>query len=231
MNQRQEKLLKNIIQEYIQSAIPVGSKLLAEKYKLQVSPATIRNDMAKLEKEGLIYQPHTSAGRVPTEMAYRYYINKYISADDIKISAKDKDFFSKVLSHFKRQTDELALKAITRTLAELSGLTALLAFEQHHIYYTGLSNLFRQPEFASAELIYNISEVIDHLDEVMDSVFGEIDEVEIKIGRESYFDTRCANILTKVNGMVLGLLGPMRMDYKRNLALVNYSAALLAKYN
>lgn len=230
MNKRQEQLLKSIIQEHVRSANPVGSKLLAEKYRLDVSPATVRNDMAQLEKEGLIYQPHTSAGRVPTEEGYRYYIKKYLTGE-IKIAPKDKQFFDKVMDHFKKQNNVMVFKGLTRALAELSGLAALLAFGKNHVYYTGLANLFRQPEFMAMDLIYNVSDVVDHLDEVIGDIFDEINEVEIKVGEESYFDERCANILTKVNGTVLGLLGPMRMDYKRNLSLVNYSAQLLVNYN
>ena len=74
MDERQGTLLSHLIEEYVETIEPVGSKLLAEKYEMSVSPATIRNDMAVLEEEGYLSQPHISAGRVPTERAYRYWI-------------------------------------------------------------------------------------------------------------------------------------------------------------
>ena len=81
MEKRLKKLLNIIIGEHQETAEPVGSKLLSDKYKLNVSPATVRNDMAKLEKEGYIYQPYTSAGRVPTEKAYKHFIDAVLAQD------------------------------------------------------------------------------------------------------------------------------------------------------
>jgi len=76
MNPRQEKILSAVIEEYTQTAIPVGSSILAQKYKFKVSPATIRNDMTALEEDGYLYQPHISAGRIPTDKGYRYFVEE-----------------------------------------------------------------------------------------------------------------------------------------------------------
>jgi len=86
MNQRQEKLFKNIVQEHISQAKAIGSKFLADKYSLDISPATIRHDMVELESQGLIYQPHTSAGRIPTAKGYQYYVDNFLTSR--KISSK-----------------------------------------------------------------------------------------------------------------------------------------------
>ncbi len=228
MNQRQESLLKYLIREHIHTAEPVGSKLLAEKYKLDISPATIRNDMSQLEEEGWLFQPHTSAGRLPTEKAYRYYIEKYIEQEPslpAKEQAKLKKWFRKASR--RAPDEETVFKLTAKQLAELSGLTALLAFGEYNVYYTGLGNLFRQPEFGEINSIYNLSQVIDRLDEVMAGIFNRVNSTEIKLGSQSYFDPRCAHVLTKARGKLIGLLGPMRMDYKHNLALLNYSVSLL----
>ena len=76
MNQRQEKILECVIEEYTSTALPIGSKILVEKYKIKASPATIRNEMAELEEEGYLYQPHISAGRIPTDKGYRYFVEE-----------------------------------------------------------------------------------------------------------------------------------------------------------
>ena len=70
MNTRQQKILASVIEEYTNSAVPVGSKILVEKYGFEVSSATMRNDMASLEEEGFLHQPHISSGRIPTDKGY-----------------------------------------------------------------------------------------------------------------------------------------------------------------
>jgi transcriptional regulator of heat shock response len=82
MTKRQEKLLQVIVKEYVRNPKPVSSKTLAQKYKLGLSSATIRNEMKELEKQGYLIQPHTSAGREPTEKAYRLFIK---SLEDRKV--------------------------------------------------------------------------------------------------------------------------------------------------
>lgn len=84
ISERKKRLLEIIIKEYLKTASPVPSGLLVEKYKLDISPATVRNEMMELENEGYIYQPHTSAGRIPTEAAYKLF------STDLENSKKEK---------------------------------------------------------------------------------------------------------------------------------------------
>ena len=83
LTERRQKLLQFIIDEYVSTAQPVGSNALVEKYALPVSSATIRNEMAHLEDEGYIAQPHTSAGRVPTDHGYRYYVEALMREEQV----------------------------------------------------------------------------------------------------------------------------------------------------
>ena len=80
MEKRPALILKLLTEEYIKTAMPVASQTLVEKYGLDFSPATVRNDLAELEEGGYIQQPHTSAGRIPTELAYRYFNTEYAQA-------------------------------------------------------------------------------------------------------------------------------------------------------
>lgn len=82
LDQRAETILENIIDHYVNTAEPVGSRLLAKITELKMSAATIRNIMSDLTEQGLIVQPHVSAGRVPTDLGYRYYINKILNRDE-----------------------------------------------------------------------------------------------------------------------------------------------------
>jgi heat-inducible transcriptional repressor len=226
MNQRQENLFLNILHEYINSAEPVGSRFLVNKYKLEVSPATIRNDMAVLEQEGLITHPHTSAGRIPTEKGYKYFIENFLKSHQA-LAKKDEQTLERIKKETKNLSDEMRIKNIAKEMAALTNSAIVVGFAKNDVYYTGISNLFSQPEFANFDVIYNISGVVDHLDEVVADIFDSVRETQVKIGKDNYFADNCASILTKANNKLFGLLGPMRMDYARNLGLVDYAKKLL----
>ncbi|TMB95919.1 MAG: heat-inducible transcription repressor HrcA [Chloroflexi bacterium] len=83
LTERREKLLRLIVDEYVSTAQPVGSGNIVDKYRMDVSAATIRSEMARLEEEGLITQPHTSAGRVPTDQGYRYYVEALMKEEEL----------------------------------------------------------------------------------------------------------------------------------------------------
>jgi heat-inducible transcriptional repressor len=221
MNSRQELILATIIKEYIKTGVPVSSHTLVDNYSLNVSSATIRNEMAQLEDEGLIIQPHTSAGRVPTEAAYKWYIGKL---SESKVGARE----AKVLANRLPGSSEADFKPAAKALAAVSGLAVFWAPERHNVYYTGLTNLLNQPEFlAHYDLICNLSGIIDSLDEIVSEYFDKIGgQPLILIGSEGPFGDACSSILIKYGrgqrqGAV-GIFGPTRMDYERNLALMNY---------
>ncbi len=141
MDQRQELILETIIREHVSTGLPVGSSALVEKYGLSISPATVRNDMAALEKDKYIVQPHTSAGRIPTEKAYRHHLTKIQEAEPGKIEAK-------AIDDALDGRSETAYKETAKQISQLSGSAVFWAFHKHNLYYTGLSNLFQQPEFS-----------------------------------------------------------------------------------
>ena len=214
MNERREQILNIIIKEHIKTGAPVGSGVLVEKYKLNVSPATVRNDMAALEDEGYIVQPHTSAGRIPTEKAYYYYL------DQIKVDDRKSEF-----ADILKEKDELTLKGVAKELAAKSNLAVFWAFHRHNVYYTGLSNLFSQPEFSQVNVIYDISAVIDRIDEIVNRIFDDYDlETKTLIGEENPFGSLFGTVISKYklgeNIGLFGVIGPMRMDYEENLSLV-----------
>ncbi len=102
MDKRQQKILKALVYRYITTGIPVGSKSLAESLNLGISPATVRNELSKLEGMGYLYQPHTSAGRVPTGLGYRFYVDSLIGRARLREEEK-----KAVLRLFSNQTREL----------------------------------------------------------------------------------------------------------------------------
>jgi transcriptional regulator of heat shock response len=226
MDSRKNQLLIDIIEEYIETAYPVGSKFLAAKAGLDLSSATIRNEMAELEKDGYIYQPHPSAGRVPTEKGYLFYLENNPEKSDLKAKEKivlDKAI-SEILKKFKKDESQ-AVKELAKQMAELVNETILVGFSPDEFYYTGLSNIFAQPEFREQEKIVNLSAIIDHLDEEMGKIFHKIKKTEVLVGRQNPFGADCSLIITSIGDLpkkIFGILGPMRMDYHRNLNFLNY---------
>ena len=223
LTERQEKFLEIIIREYIKRAEPVSSSLVLHKSNMKISSATVRNDLMFLESEGYIFQPHVSAGRIPSDKAYHYFLQHFFKASKVNKKCIDK------LSLIKRKdyTDlKTWRKAQAKELARLSDETILLAFDSLDVFYTGISNLFKKTEFQNDyQLIQNLSALIDHLDEVLAKVFYQIDdEIKIYLGDTNPFHSQCAAILTQYETEegqgIIGILGPKRMDYEKNIALL-----------
>lgn len=221
MEERQKSLLKHIIEEHIKTAAPVSSSLMAEKYFPELSSATIRNEMAELEDLGYIVQPHTSAGRIPTLSGFKHYVES-LESDDV-LSSKDENNLDKL----ELSGDRENIKALAKKLAEMSNDAVVVGFGPDDIYYTGLSQLFSQPEFIDSALVYAMSRVIDSLDQVMEQVYRSAsDSSEVILGDDSIFGNACSAVVSKMpfnnEEIVVAILGPMRMDYSRNLNLVDY---------
>lgn len=237
MTERQQKLLQCIIGEYIRTAQPVGSECAADK--LNVSSATIRNEMVALTQGGYLFQPHTSAGRSPTVQGFEYYIDHLLTKR--ALTKKEKQALDASRKKARSDKDskegqEIVMKYIAQQVAAISGELSILVFDGDTFYYTGLSYLFNQPEFVEQEVVYNISYIVDHLDNIMAEVFKSLgDETEILIGEKNPFSELCGAIFTRCqlpsrrDHSIMGLLGPVRMDYGKNLGLINYVKDLIGQ--
>jgi len=231
MNERKQNLLKIITAHYIKTAQPVSSKLIAEAGDFDLSSATIRSEMVELEEEGYIYHPHTSAGRVPTEKGYQFFVDNFLPG--LKLAKKQQELIDKTFKNFKN-FEPKNLKDLAKNLAELSDNAVFVAFAANDFYYTGLSNLFDQPEFSQQQVVYNLSRVIDHFDQAISKIFNKIDsEVAVAIGSKNPFGADCSSVLAKYqlkdSQGILGILGPVRMDYQTNFNLVKYSQQVINK--
>lgn len=223
ISERKKFLLETIIKEYVKTAQPVSSGVLVDKYKLDISPATVRNEMMELEEEGYIRQPHTSAGRVPTEEAYELILADWLAS---KKKKELKEGETKLLDRLF-SNDEAAFRQTAKAIAELADGAVYWAFHKNDLYYTGLSNLFSQPEFKQAEIVHDVSVVIDRMEEIIDGIFEDLGEGEqVLIGSKNPFGDFLSTVLVKYKNNkqsgVFGILGPLRMDYSRNLALVEF---------
>jgi heat-inducible transcriptional repressor len=225
MNSRKELILKTIIQEYIKTGVPVSSGFLVEKCGLDCSSATVRNEMAELEVGGLIHQPHTSAGRIPTEAAYGWYVQTLVTPSLLPAELV-------VLQSLLAVSNEVAFKQTAKELAQLSGVAVFWAFHKHNVFYTGLTNLLNQPEFNQTGLIYDISAIIDRLEEIIDDNFEQLpEEPTVFIGSESPFGAFSSSVLCRYKAAgqrgAFGVIGPLRLDFARNLALIQTIKTLI----
>lgn len=221
MDQRKIELLMRIIDSYILSGEPVGSVSLLERYRLPYSSATIRNEMAELEEAGHLFQPHTSAGRIPTERGYQLYISNLKPA---RLSQKNENDFFRLWKDGD-DTDEQC-KRLSRAIAELSGEIGFAAFDGYHTYVAGLSNICDKPEFSDRKIAATLTDIVEKIDDIIDSVFSHIGtEPEIWIGRQNTFAPHCSTVLVKCRYRkaqgIIGIVGPMRMRYGRNRAILS----------
>ncbi len=128
LNERYQNILRATIQHYIATAEPVGSKTLVEEYKFSVSSATIRNALGQLEKAGLLYQPHVSAGRIPSDSGYRIYVDQLLTLNESISKSIRRSLQTKLQGNL--WNFESLLQRATQILAGLSGCIALITFPQ-----------------------------------------------------------------------------------------------------
>ncbi|MEK7516862.1 MAG: hypothetical protein AAB562_04690 [Patescibacteria group bacterium] len=230
LDPRKAALLYAIIQEYAQTAEPVGSAVIAAKYRLGVSPATLRSEMYVLESDGYLDKPHTSAGRVPTEKGYRYYV-RHLRHEDRTTRGDARSF--ELALHDLRHPE--AVKGIARALAEIAGEMVVVGFGRGEVYCSGIGKLFGKPDIMQSLMLASIAAAIDRLPEELHEAFHEVtDSVHIFIGRENPIDPHCSALFTRyrISGGsgVLGIFGPMRMDYDRNSALLILAKKMLQDF-
>lgn len=225
MDDRQGQLLTHIIEEYVMTTEPVGSRLLAEKYSLNISPATIRNDMVLLEEEGFISQPHISAGRIPTEKAYRYWIER---VDAGTLEKREQIIYQGL---WKDADQENGLKGVARALSDRADNAVVVAFSDNDFYYTGLSAVFAQPEFEEQGYTVSLAKVIDHLDRILGKLAKSLTRQGVLLGKDNPFGNECGFVGTphSFGGRkgCIGILGPMRMDYPQNIARIKFIEELI----
>ncbi len=236
MNARQQKILSAVIEEYTNTAIPVGSKILVDKYNFKISSATIRNDMAELEKEEYLYQPHISAGRIPTDKGYRYFVEKIMKDKDL--SKDEQKQLQKELLKLKAKNTRLE-RTVAKLLSGFSGALAITGVtnKSEEFYEVGMKQLLDQPEFQKIDEVCRLAEALDLVDEKFEQIVKSLKENETKIfiGKENPIDgiSSCSMMVSPYKLKsgekgILALIGPKRMKYAKNKSLIEYMKKLLS---
>lgn len=238
MESRQEMILEIIVKEYIKTAEPVGSEFLVEKYRLKFSPATVRAKMAELTEKDYLFQPHTSAGRVPTDKGYRFFVDQLKD----KVQPPEENLSQSCQNLFKEMTRRVRahhqlIKETARLVSSISSNLGICGFlDLEDFQSSGLAHLLKEPEFVKTEKIAEILEIYDSLDKEMEKAFNQIENgVQIFIGKENLikdlddFSLIISRCQPKSKRGVVGVLGPKRMNYAKNIALIDFTKNLLNK--
>jgi transcriptional regulator of heat shock response len=219
LTDRETYVLDAIIRDYITEAAPVSSYRVLEIRDLDLSSASIRNSMVSLEDAGYIYQPHTSAGRVPTQKGYRYFVDHLMEEETLPM-------------HIRHKLDTVeSLQDVVKMVAKEAHVFAMAALQEKDLFFNfGMQELLGEPEFQDPELVRKFSGLIDALMEhhfpyreaIQEQGFGVFIENENPLP-----EARCASIM--VSGLQDGMgmlltIGPTRMNYERASRILKSSA-------
>ena len=228
LKERQKRILWALVEEYIDSASPISSHQLVDKFRWPLSSATVRNELLALDDQGYLSQPHTSAGRVPTDKAYRFYIEERIEIA-YRLPADEQGRVSRIAR--VREEDEF-LKQVARAVSEIAEEFTLVGLHEDDIFYkAGISEVMRDPEFSNPEALQEFSRLMDFVDEEMTRMFNTDDFATPRafVGAENpirearnYGMVISAIRTPKGNERLLAILGPRRMNYRKNLSLFEY---------
>lgn len=231
MTERQIAILASIIEQYAEVAVPVGSVTLAKLFG--VSSATIRSEMARLEDMGLIAQPHTSAGRIPTDQGYRFYVNTITAAqtdEPLPLDRSARAIEARVNTHGDRA--DRAIRSAVNSLVDLTQNLGLATIGDE-LYMSGIGNLFSQPEFMGGTHAQAVARLLDNLEPWLREAAPN-EPLNVYIGAENPIGkTSGASLIISrfrspySDRSYIGVLGPTRQSYGKVMRLVRHAGAML----
>jgi transcriptional regulator of heat shock response len=226
---RQEEVLTIIVKHYVDTAEPVGSRFVSRK--LGLSSATIRNVMADLEDMGFIVQPHTSAGRVPTDKGYRFYVDSLmrVRAIEAQVLRSIKDEYGRALRSL-----EDTLERTSHLISSLTNYVGVTLFSEYDkVYLDGTSHIIEEPEFQDFKKLQSLVRCLEEKREILDILHQDLedDRIKVHIGQENKSGflkdcsvvTRGYKIKGKSSGRI-GVIGPKRMIYERVIPTIDFLA-------
>jgi transcriptional regulator of heat shock response len=251
IDERKQTILYAVVREFIEHAEPVGSSIIDTKYGIKVSPATIRNEMAFLEEAGYLTHPHTSAGRIPTDKGYRFFVDHLMRQEEL--TRKENELVKESLKKYAHDVDYIMentlnvlttisnyLGVITERVGKLTGkqTAARRLTQPERLHYSGLSHLMSEPEFEDdpkpLRSLLTIFEDKDRVCDLLDKDVEGSNEVIIRIGEENKCgDLHDYSVIAKSFSYegkpvgTVGVVGPKRMRYGQVASTVQHIAQSL----
>lgn len=231
MTDRQAKILQAVVEQYAEVASPVGSTLLSKVF--DVSSATVRADMAELERDGFIMQPHTSAGRVPTDKGYRYYVNQLAELGYGSLPSSERRAERALAGRMQKAgLPERTIRNAVDTLVELTHNLGIGTIG-NQLYMSGLPYLFGQPEFMHSAQVQEVARLLDNLEPWLNEAAPN-EPLSVYIGRENPVGrgAGCSLIISRFRSpfsdqSYIGILGPTRQSYRDVMTLVEHTGRTL----
>jgi len=229
---RQIQILRAIIEEFVETAKPVGSETIDKKYNIGVSPATIRNEMVYLTKQGYLQKSHTSAGRIPTPLALRLYVNELMKEKELSV-ADEVGAKEKIWEH-RNEVDDL-LQEAAKVMAEKARALGMAMAQGQRLFSAGYANLLNMPEFFDIRVTRNVLALIEE-EGMMKEIFnlGQSENpVHLVYGKDLGNKNLepISIIYTEINSngklYKLGVLGSHRFDYAYVVPMMKYFKALI----
>lgn len=232
--ERKENILAITVDQYIKTIFPVSSAFIAQESGLELSSATIRNVLAELEEEGYLTHPHTSAGRIPTQRGYRYYVDHLM--EEIQLLEEEK---TRIRGEYARVSVELEdlLERTSKVLSETTHYTSLVSVDGwgHKIFCQGTSFIVGYPDYQNIEKIRGILAALDEKERLLELINKELERrVEVFIGQEMECEDidNCSLVVSRYRSRHgqsgrIAVLGPTRMDYKRVVSALDYLSSLM----
>ena len=235
---RKDRILAIVIGRYIKTVSPVGSQYITEEHNLDVSPATVRNILADLEEEGYLTHPHTSAGRMPTQQGYRYYVDHLM--DEIQLLEEEKRRITQEYKRHTRQLEDLMEKT-SQVISDLTHYTSIVSLDdgdghKHKIICKGTGYVVGYPESTDILKIQAILKILEEKERIMEIINRTLEKkIEIYIGHEMALKDMesCSLAIShfEKDGMKgrIAVLGPTRMQYDRVVSTLEYISQILSR--
>jgi len=232
LTDRQARILAAIIEQHAEIAAPVGSVMLAQLFG--VSSATVRSEMSRLEEMGLIEQPHTSAGRVPTDAGYRFYVNSltqaHESAQPLLPDRGARALDARVAPHSDRA--DRAIRSAVDSLVEQTQNLGIATIGDE-LYISGIGNLFSQPEYLQGKHVQSVARLLDNLEPWLREAAPN-EPLNVYIGSENPIgkSSGATLIISRFRSpysdrSYIGVLGPTRQSYAKVMRLVRHAGSML----
>jgi transcriptional regulator of heat shock response len=236
LSARQELILRLVVDSYLGSAKPVGSKEIAEKPEVEWGASTVRAELAALEAAGYLTHPHTSAGRVPTDAGYRRYVDVLVESGAPAAEAR----VELEVSRLRREVDD-AMRETTTALAKVTDLMALATAPPHGetLYVHGIARLLSEAHFSDLPRVDELMSALEGRADVLDMLRSALEERSVFcwIGEENPRpELRTVSVVGANYGLghrnlgTVSVVGPLRMDYAVAIASVREAAHELSRY-
>lgn len=230
---RQIQILRAVVEKYMEAAEPVGSETIDKKFNFGISPATIRNEMVYLAKHGYLKKPHSSAGRIPTAMAIKFYVRELMREKDLSVA--DEVSVKERIWQNRDQVDDLFSEAAKVIAERANCIGFIMSYDTEHAYHSGYAHVLAFPEFENIDVARTVLTLIEEsraMKEIFDYARGD-EPVHIILGEDlgNQYLEPVGFVFTDISvgpgRYHMSVIGPSRIDYSYVIPMMKYFRELL----